>query len=390
METIARFFTPPAESFFLFGPRGTGKSTFMKQRFPDACYVDLLDPEMVRSFSAKPERLAEVVRGQGGQKCFVIDEIQKVPELLSVIHQLIEEKQGYTFVLTGSSARKLKRTGVDMLGGRALLKTMHPFLASELGERFHLEEALQRGLLPLVYSSANPEDVLRSYAALYLREEVQMEGLVRNVGNFSRFLEAISFSHASILNLSNVARDCMVERKVVEGYTAILEDILLGFRLPVFTRRAKRELAGHPKFYLFDAGVFRSLRPRGPLDRPEEMEGQALEGLVAQHLRGWLAYSPEKSDLYFWRTRSGVEVDFVVYAPSGLWALEVKNTATIRPADLRGLKSFRDEYPESRAILLYRGRERLLREGVLCLPCSDFLTHLLPGKTIDDACHTNP
>ena len=153
----------------------------MKQRFPDACYVDLLDPEMVRSFSAKPERLAEVVRGQGGQKCFVIDEIQKVPELLSVIHQLIEEKQGYTFVLIGSSARKLKRTGVDMLGGRALLRTMHPFMASELGERFRLEDALQRGLLPLVYSSANPEDVLRSYAALYLSEEVQMEGLVRNV-----------------------------------------------------------------------------------------------------------------------------------------------------------------------------------------------------------------
>jgi len=386
METITRFFTPPAESFFLFGPRGTGKSTFMRERFPDACYVDLLDPEMVRSFSARPERLAEVVRGQGGQKCFVIDEIQKVPELLSVIHKLIEEKQGYTFVLTGSSARKLKRTGVDMLSGRALLRTMHPFLASELGESFHLEEALQRGLLPLVYSSANPEDVLRSYAALYLREEVQMEGLVRNIGNFSRFLEAISFSHASILNLSNVARDCMVERKVVEGYTAILEDILLGFRLPVFTRRAKRELAGHPKFYLFDAGVFRSLRPRGPLDRPEEMEGQALEGLVAQHLSGWLAYSPEKSDLYFWRTRSGVEVDFVVYGPQGLWALEVKNTATIRPADLRGLKSFRDEYPEGRSIFLYRGRERILREGILCLPCGDFLSHLLPGKTIDDAC----
>ena len=388
METITRFFTLPAESFFLFGPRGTGKSTFMKQRFPDACYVDLLDPEMVRSFSAKPERLAEVVRGQGGQKCFVIDEIQKVPELLSVIHQLIEEKQGYTFVLTGSSARKLKRTGVDMLGGRSLLRTMHPFLASELGERFRMEEALQRGLLPLVYSSANPEGVLRSYAALYLREEVQMEGLVRNVGNFSRFLEAISFSHASVLNLSNVARDCMVDRKVVEGYTAILEDILLGFRLPVFTRRAKRELAAHPKFYLFDTGVFRSLRPRGPLDIPEEMEGQALEGLVAQHLRGWLAYSQEKRDLYFWRTRSGVEVDFVVYGSQGLWALEVKNTATIRPSDLRGLKSFRDEYPESRAILLYRGRERILREGILCLPCGDFLIHLLPGKTIDDACRT--
>ncbi|MEI6315136.1 MAG: AAA family ATPase [Syntrophus sp. (in: bacteria)] len=386
METITRFFIPPTESFFLLGPRGTGKSTFTKQRFPDACYVDLLDPESVRSFSARPERLAEVVRGQGVQKCFVIDEIQKVPELLSVIHQLIEEKKGYTFILTGSSARKLKKTGVDMLGGRALLRTMHPFLASELGERFRLEEALQHGLLPLVYSSANPDDVLRSYAALYLREEVQMEGLVRNVGNFSRFMEAISFSHASILNLSNVARECMVERKVVEGYTAILEDILLGFRLPVFTRRAKRELAGHPKFYLFDAGVFRSLRPRGPLDRPEEMEGQALEGLVAQHLRGWLAYSQEKSDLYFWRTRSGVEVDFVVYGPAGLWALEVKNTGMIRPADLRGLKSFRDEYPESKAIFLYRGRERLLRDGIFCLPCGDFLRELLPDKTIDDAC----
>jgi uncharacterized protein len=386
METIPRFFSPPAESFFLFGPRGTGKSPFMKQHFPDAGYIDLLDPETVRSFSARPERLAEIVRGQREQKYFVIDEIQKVPELLSVIHQLIEEKHEYTFVLTGSSARKLKRTGVDMLGGRALLRTMHPFLASELGERFRMEEALRHGLLPLVYSSTNPEDVLRSYAALYLREEVQMEGLVRNIGNFSRFLEAISFSHASILNLSNVARECMVERKVVEGYMSILEDILLGFRLPVFTRRAKRELAAHPKFYLFDTGVFRSLRPQGPLDRPEEMQGQALEGLVAQNLMGWLAYSQEKNDLYFWRTRSGVEVDFVVYGPLGLWAMEVKNTATIRPADLRGLKSFRDEYPASRTILLYRGRERILREGILCLPCSDFLLHLFPDKSLDDAC----
>ena len=145
METIPRFFTPPGESFFLFGPRGTGKSTFMKQRFPDACYIDLLDPELIRSFSAKPERLVEIVRGQEDRKCFVIDEIQKVPELLTVIHRLIEEKRGYTFILTGSSARKLKRAGIDLLGGRALLRSMHPFLASELGERFRLEEALQQG-----------------------------------------------------------------------------------------------------------------------------------------------------------------------------------------------------------------------------------------------------
>lgn len=267
-----------------------------------------------------------------------------------------------------------------------MLKTMHPFMAAELGKHFNMDEALRYGLLPIVCSAGSPAEVLRSYAALYVREEVQMEGLVRNMGNFSRFLEAISFSHASILNITNVARECAVERKIVEGYISILEDILLGFRLPVFTRRAKRELASHPKFYLFDTGVFRSLRPKGPLDRSEEIDGQALEGLVAQHLRAWIAYSQEESELYFWRTRSGVEVDFVVYGHRTVWCLEVKNTRTVRPADLRGLKSFRDEYPESRAVLLYRGTERILHDGILCLPCSDFLLNLHPDRTIEEAC----
>ncbi|MBU1207676.1 MAG: AAA family ATPase, partial [Proteobacteria bacterium] len=308
MEMIDRFFRPPEGSFFLFGPRGTGKSTFITRYFPDAYYIDLLDPENIRSFSARPERLEEIVRAQGGQKHFVIDEIQRVPELLTVVHRLIEAKQGFRFTLTGSSTRKLKRTGVDLLGGRALLTGMYPFMASELGKSFRLDDAFLYGLLPIVCGAGNPAEVLRSYAALYVREEVQMEGLVRNMGNFSRFLEAISFSHASILNITTVARECAVERKIVEGYVGILEDILLGFRLPVFTRRAKKGLAAHPKFYLFDTGVFRSLRPKGPLDRPEEIEGQALEGLVAQHLRAWIAYSWEKSELFFWRTRSGVEV----------------------------------------------------------------------------------
>ena len=386
MEFIDRFFSPPKESFFLFGPRGTGKSTFVAHHFPDAYSIDLLDPENIRSFSARPERLEGVVYARREQKHFVVDEIQRVPQLLTVVHRLMEAKKGYRFILTGSSARKLKRAGVDLLGGRALFKTMHPFTASELGERFRLDDAVVHGLLPLVCTASNPAEVLRSYAALYIREEVQMEGLVRNIGNFSRFLEAISFSHASVLNITNVARECEVERKVVEGYLAILEDILLGFRVPVFTRRAKRGLAVHPKFYLFDAGVFRSLRPRGPLDRPEEIEGQALEGLVAQHLRAWIAYSRETSELYFWRTRSGVEVDFVIYGPQGLWGLEVKNTRSLRPSDLRGLKAFRDEYPKSRVALLYRGKERILEDGILCLPCADFLRKLHPGRTIEDAC----
>ena len=384
MELIDRFFQPPKTSFFLFGPRGTGKSTFVHRSFKDAIYIDLLDPERIRSFSAMPERLREMVEARPRAGCVVIDEIQRVPELLTVVHSLIEAKKGWKFVLTGSSARKLKRTGVDLLGGRALLHTMHPFMAAELGNRFDFNEALQHGLLPIVVASETPAEVLRSYAALYLREEVQMEGLVRNIGNFSRFLESISFSHSSVLSVSNVARECEVERKVVEGYVGILEDILLGWRLPIFTKKAKRTLAVHPKFYLFDTGVFRSLRPRGPLDRPEEIEGQALEGLVAQHLRAWVAYSGTKRELFFWRTRSGVEVDFVVYGSDGLWAIEVKNTQKIRPDDLRGLRSFREEHPRAKVFLLYRGKDRLVTDRILCAPCRDFLTGLRPDQGLDE------
>lgn len=384
METIDRFFRPPRSSFFLFGPRGTGKSTFVNRYFRNAVYIDLLDPERVRFFSAKPERLAEVVDANPQSEQIVIDEVQRVPDLLAVVHSLMEAKKGRQFVLTGSSARKLKRTGVDLLGGRALLHTLHPFMAAELGKRFDFEQALRYGLLPVVLASDSPDEVLRSYAALYLREEVQMEGLVRNIGGFSRFLEAISFSHSSVLNISNVARESEVERKVVEGYVAVLEDILLGWRVPIFTKRAKRKLSVHPKFYLFDTGVFRSLRPQGPLDRPEEMEGQALEGLVAQHLKAWIAYSRLKRGLFFWRTRSNVEVDFVVYGPDGLWAIEVKNTRRIRPDDLRGLRAFKEEYPQSKPFLLYRGKDRILAEGVLCLPCEDFLIKLRPDQALDE------
>jgi predicted AAA+ superfamily ATPase len=383
MEIVDRFFQPPKSSFFLFGPRGTGKSTFVHQVFKNAVYIDLLDPERVRFFSAKPERLKEIVDANPQSNCVVIDEIQRVPDLLMMVHSLIEAKKEWRFVMTGSSARKLKRSGVNLLAGRALLHTMHPFMAAELGKLFDFNHALHHGLLPIVVASENPAEVLRSYAALYLREEVQMEGLVRNIGNFSRFLEAISFSHSSVLNITNVARDCEVERKVVEGYAGILEDILLGWRLPIFTKKAKRKLSGHPKFYLFDTGVFRSLRPHGPLDQSEEIEGQVLEGLVAQHLRAWVAYSRLKRELFFWRTRSGVEVDFVIYGPDGLWAIEVKNTRKIRPDDLRGLRSFKEEYAGSKTFFLYRGKDRLLTEGILCAPCEEFLIGLRPDRTLD-------
>lgn len=382
MESIDRFLKDPKQSFFLFGPRGTGKSWWIRQRFPDALCLDLLDPEVFRIYSAKPERLRAWIEGQAKKEVIVIDEVQKIPALLDVVHQLMEEKKGWRFILTGSSARKLKREGVDLLAGRAVKKDLHPFLAAELGSHFNMEKALSCGLLPLVWGSANPEEVLNTYHSLYLREEVQLEGLVRNIGSFNRFLEAISFSHANVLNISNVARECEVERKTANGYVEILEDLLLGCRLPVFTKRAKREMAVQPKFYLFDAGVFRSLRPKGPLDKVTEMEGACLEGLVFQHLRGWVAYRGKQNNLYYWRTRSNVEVDFVCYGEDGLYALEVKNAKKIHPQDLRPLKAFQADYPESQAVLIYRGRERLKMGKILCIPGEEFLQHLHPAKRL--------
>ena len=380
MELTPRFFTPPADHFFLLGPRGTGKTWWTRTAYPDALRVDLLDPETLRSMAAYPERLRERVAGQPHLKLVVIDEVQKLPELLEVAHLMIEEKRGVQFVFTGSSARKLRRGGINLLGGRAVRKSLHPFMAAELGERFRLDEALCLGMLPMVRGAAEPAEILRAYSGLYLREEVQAEGLVRNVGSFSRFLEALSFSQACVLNLANVARECQVNRKTVEGFLEILEDLLLAFRVPVFSRRAKRELAAHPKFFFFDAGVFRANRPTGPLDSQADIDGGALEGLVAQHLRAWCDYSAGDHHLHYWQTRAGVEVDFVVYGTSGLYAIEVKNSAKVRPEDLRGLKNLAQDYPECRRILLYRGTETSLRDGIHCLPCEAFLRDLVPNR----------
>lgn len=380
METTTRFFHAPRDHFFLFGPRGTGKTWWLRQNFPEALRVDLLDPAELRAFSARPERLAELVRARPEVRTVVVDEVQKLPELLEVVHLLIAAGPGPQFILTGSSARKLRRGGVNLLGGRALACALHPFMAAELGPQFDLNEALRTGLLPVVRAAVDPAAAVRAYSGLYLREEVQAEGMVRQLGNFARFLEALAFAHAAPLNLANVARECQVNRKTAEGYLEVLEDLLLGFRVPVFTRRAARALAAHPKFYYFDAGVYRANRPAGPLDRPEEVEGAALEGLVAQHLRAWCDYSPGQHRLHYWQTRSQAEVDFVIYGESGLYAVEVKRAAEVRPEDLRALRTFAEDYPESRRLLLYGGRARLVRHDILCLPAEEFLRELTPGR----------
>ncbi len=362
------------------GPRGTGKSTWLKASLPDALTIDLLRPQRYRELAARPERLRELVEGNR-QDDVVIDEIQRVPELLTVVHDLLERGPPRRFILTGSSARKLRRGGIGLLGGRAARRTLHPFMAAEL-PYFDLDAALTLGMVPLVVDSPDPADTLAAYATLYLDEEVRAEGLVRNVGDFARFLEIVSFSHGAVLNVSTVARDTHVKRKTAAGYIEVLEDLLLAFRLPSFRKRAKRAVVAHPKFYYFDAGVFRASRPTGPLDRPEEIGGAALEGLVAQHLRAWIAYRGSMTSLSYWRTRSGVEVDFVVYGDEGLHAFEVMNANRVRTGDVRSLRAFRDDFPEAVTTLLYRGHDRLRLNDVDCIPVSQFLRALVPTQSL--------
>ncbi|MDZ7721523.1 MAG: AAA family ATPase [candidate division KSB1 bacterium] len=384
MKYITRHFSPSEQSYFLFGPRGTGKSTFLKHHYQNALWIDLLMADVYRTLSAFPERLKERVEGNPDKDIIIIDEIQKIPDLLGVVHALVEQHNDKQFILTGSSARKLKRSGVNLLAGRLHYYTMHPFMLSEDVDS-SFDEALDRGLVPVVAKNADPRATLDAYVSLYVQEEVQQEGLVRNIGAFHRFLESISFSHGAQLNISNVAREAQIERKVVEGYIHILQDILLAYRIPVFTKKAKRAVVSHPKLFLYDCGVFRTLRPRGPLDRPEEISGAALEGLVAQHLKAFLAYGAEKNDLFYWRTQRGVEVDFILYGESGITAIEVKNAKQVRHQDLKGLKAFRTDYPRAQCILLYRGDEKLLISDVHCLPVAAFLRKLSPGKSIDEA-----
>ncbi len=379
-KRVSRLLKAPNQSFFLFGPRGTGKTTLLKKRFPNTLLIQLLLPNIRRKFTSDPEYLLEVVQAQPAESTIIIDEIQRVPELLSLVHLLIEEKQGWKFILTGSSARKLKQKGVDLLGGRAIKKMLHPFMAVELGELFNLEEALQFGLIPLRFESDSPAEVLETYVSLYLEEEVQAEGIVRRIEPFARFLEIVSFSHGSTLNVSNIARECGVKRTTASSWISILEDLLLSYQIPVFTRRAKRQLTSHTKFYLFDAGVFQALRPRSVMDQVTEIHEAALEGLVAQHLRAWVDYTEEKHQLFFWRTKSGVEVDFILFGPLGFWAIEVKNSQHINPGDLRSLSNFCEDYPEAKPILLYRGKEKLLKKEILCIPINEFLLRLMPNQ----------
>ena len=373
---IPRILTPLKESYFLLGPRGCGKSTWLAHQYPKATRIDLLLGEEERKFSAYPEKIRDVADSLPEGSTLILDEIQRVPRLLPEIHALIEKKRDIQYIMTGSSARKLRRSVSDLLGGRARLCQMGPFMASELKEQFSLQKALTTGLIPLIWQSTEPAGQLKDYLSLYLREEIQAESLVRQIGDFARFLEIASFSHASVWTTTDISREASVKRATVDNYLKILEDLLLAFTIPVFTRRSKRRLISHPKFYFFDTGVYRMLRPRGILDSSQEVEGWALEGLVAQHLRNWTFSQKEPHSLSFWRTQTQLEVDFVIYGPKGFWAIEVKRSGNLGPDDVRALNAFKEEYPEASCCFLIPGQRQESYRGFPILPLEDFLLNL--------------
>ncbi len=372
----SRLITPPTnKSFFLFGPRGTGKTTWVKKTFPKALYLDLLESELFNDLLARPQRLENLIPHRFND-WIIIDEVQRIPEILNEVHRLIENERR-KFILTGSSPRKLRKRGQNLLAGRALSYSMHTLTAKELGKDFSLEHSLKFGHLPSVYCESKPKKYLESYVRTYLEEEVKQEGLTRNLSAFTRFLEAASFSQAAVLNITEVARECSIERKVVENYFSILEDLLIGHRVPVFTKKAKRRLASHPKFYFFDVGVFRTLRPMGPLDMPEEAEGAAFETLLFQELNTLKNVLETNYDIYYWRTSNKVEVDFILYGQEGLFAFEIKRTGRISKSMLSGLKAFLKDYPIAKAFFVYGGK-RLLREGNIEIIPLDTLLQELP------------
>lgn len=365
------------DSFFIFGPRGTGKTSWLKNNIdPDTLiYIDLLDSLTFRTLYARPESLRTLIP-KNYTGWVVIDEVQKIPALLDEVHRLIEANK-IRFILTGSSARKLKRSGVNLLAGRAIRYTMHPLVIQELGAAFQLDRALQYGLLPAIYTYDDPAGYIATYIDVYLREEVMQEGLTRNVSAFSRFLEIASFSQGQIINASSIAREVGVERQAIQNYFSILYDLLLAYTLPAFTKRAKRRLLSTEKFYYFDTGVYQQLRPKGILDLSSEIAGAGLETLFLQSVLALIAYGRLKYQPYYWKTTSGVEVDFVLYGQRALLAFEIKHSRTVHSTMLTGLKHFKQDYPMAKCYVLYLGTQtQYLDDDIIALPFVEGLQQL--------------
>lgn len=363
------------KSLFLFGPRQTGKTALVRHALPSAKVYDLLDGDVFRTLSHRPARLGEEL--EPADRLVVLDEIQKLPVMLDEVHRLIEQR-GIRFVLTGSSARKLRRGGVNLLGGRAPSRTLHPFTYRELGDQFSLDRALDRGLLPSIYFSGNPREDLGAYVGNYLKEEIAAEAVTRNVPAFSRFLEVAALCHGTMLNFSQVASDAQVPVSTIREYFHILEDTLVARPLPAWTRTRTRKAISTAKHYFFDIGVVRHLQHRTGLARRSPEFGEAFESYIFHELATYIDYT-ETVPLAYWRSTSNYEVDFVLADKT---AIEVKAKDPVGARDLRGLQALREEALLKHYVVVSLESRPRTADGVRVLPWKDFLERLWGGAFV--------
>lgn len=375
---------PRSQSCLLFGPRQTGKSTLIRSWLqPEDLYVNLLPQREFLAYSRDPGRFrAEVLghRGSRGRFTCYVDEVQRLPELLNEVHDLIETTR-IRFVLTGSSARKLRRGGANLLAGRALSHQIFPLTREELGSAFDLERALVRGTLPKLWNPEEPlverdsKEFLRTYAETYLKEEIQQEGIVRQIGPFSRFLEIAAANDGQVVNFSTVARDCGVSIKTAQQYYQILEDSFLAYRIDSYQRSARRRLIAHPKYYFFDPGVTNALSHSSLSSLSPDIRGRRFEQWVVTQIIAYIRYARLDLRAAFWRTHTGTEVDLLLcQGERPVAAIECKSNPRLVARDWSGLSSFREEHSKIPAfVLVPEGRKRELAPGIEALAWHEFI-----------------
>lgn len=374
---FARALKPPNQSFFLFGPRGTGKSTWIREHFSNAISYDLLNTGESLRLARDPRVLTREVSGAARGDWVVIDEIQKVPALLDEVHSLIET-QGLRFVLSGSSARKLRRGASNLLAGRAIVEQMFPLVSAEAGWATLGNEPLAHGTLPIALTSDDPVAFLDAYAQTYLQEEIRAEALTRSIGAFSRFLEIAARQNGQVTNVAGLARDAAVSRQTVQNYFEILEDTLLGFWLRPWKLKSSTRQVGHPKFYLFDSGVARALSGRLPYPPSPEENGPLMETWILNEVRAYLAYRQLRYPIYYWRTHDGSEVDLFMETRDGFVAVEIKSSARWDNRfnrSLKSLKGFMENRP-LRCFGVFLGERAAHWDDIEVLPARQFLDRL--------------
>jgi len=363
-------------SIFLFGARQTGKSTILRQQFPKSIYIDLLDTNIKSRLERHPSLLYETLKAKEPETLVIIDEIPEIPELLNEVHRLITERQ-LVFILCGSSARKLKRKGHNTLGGRALPVYLFPFVSAELPD-FDINRAVTYGMIPSHYLAKNPSRRLSAYIDVYLKEEIKEEALVRNLNAFQRFLEVAALTDGEMINNNNIAQECGVSATTVNSYFDILEDTLIGYRIPAYTKVMQRRLVQAPRFYYFDVGIVNHLLHRKELIRGTADYGHAFEHLVVQELIAWLHYRHSEEKLSYWRTYTGIEVDAVI--GDARLAIEIKSVEEVLPRHLKGLKTFGEEHPQSRRIIVSLDVFNRKIGDIECIYVMDFFKMLWNDK----------